>query len=53
MNEWILIVKNDVYKYETCKRLMIKAKMDIKTNTTREKINYKRNCYTINFPICV
>ena len=27
-NELMLIVKDDVYKYRTYKRLMIKAKMD-------------------------
>ena len=28
MNEWMLIVKDDIYKYKTYKWLMIKAKMD-------------------------
>ena len=37
MNEWMLIVKDDVYKYKNYKRLMILAPMDMKL-TRQEKI---------------
>ena len=40
INEWMLIVKDDVYKYKTYKRLMIKVNMD-KYQTTKIKIEIR------------
>ena len=38
MNKWILIVKDDVYKYKVCKWLMIKAKIDNKSKKGNKHI---------------